>query len=76
MIIWCNFLDLEESIVDMLACQWERTLEGYDNVKLAELADIKPWFLTRYTKADQDRVKSYLSNIALIDDSKTNWQQH
>ncbi len=75
-IVWSNFLDLEESIVDMLACQWERPLGGCDDVKLVELAHIKPWFLNRYTMADQGRVKSYLHNISLIDDSKNSWQRH
>lgn len=56
--------DLEESIIDMMACEWERGLGGLETVTSLELATISPIHLKRYTKADQERVCQYLSEIA------------
>lgn len=48
----------------MLACEWERGLGGLETVTSLELATISPIHLKRYTKADQERVCQYLSEIA------------
>ncbi|XP_059090334.1 uncharacterized protein LOC131886107 [Tigriopus californicus] len=55
--------DLEESIIDMLACEWERGLAGSATATSSELATISPAYLKRYTKADRERVCGYLNEI-------------
>ena len=44
---------LEESIVDMLACRWERQLGGNPNVTNEELCNIEEIFLKRYIHHDK-----------------------
>ena len=44
---------LEESIVDMLACRWERKLGGNPNVTNEELCNIEEIFLKRYIHHDK-----------------------
>ena len=56
--------DLEESIVDMLACQWERVYEGREDVSGAELAKMEEKHLLRYTPNDQKKVEAYLKLVA------------
>jgi len=41
--------DLEESVVDMIACHWERSLDGDTNASNRQLADVGVKFLGRYT---------------------------
>ncbi|XP_069104642.1 uncharacterized protein [Argopecten irradians] len=57
--------DLEESLVDMVACRWERDLNGDEGVSLFDLVNFEEKFLKRYVKDDFDDV------IALIKDIQT-----
>jgi hypothetical protein len=55
---------LEESIVDMLACQWERRFDGASDVSASKLATIDDVYMKRYTPKERDVVKKYLKNIS------------
>lgn len=56
---------LEESVIDMIACHWERDLHGLDTVNNYELANIANTFLNRYTVEDKKRVEQILVNIQM-----------
>ena len=60
--------DLMESVIDMIACRWERQLEGKEDVKNEQLLQIGDYFLNRYTNNDRGRVKKLLK--ALFDTSR------
>jgi len=51
---------LEESIIDMLGCAWERQLGGGEEVLLSAMATIENKFLMRYQEQDRELVKKYL----------------
>ncbi|ORY45046.1 hypothetical protein BCR33DRAFT_716399 [Rhizoclosmatium globosum] len=59
--------DLEESVVDMLAIQWERRYGGDDTVPAATLVTIDDVYLQRYVVADRPRVRQLLDLIAKSD---------
>merc|ERR1712062_147793 len=54
---------LEESIVDMLACRWERKLGGNPIVTNEELCNIEEIYLKRYTYHDKMMVIAILNKI-------------
>jgi hypothetical protein len=56
----CN---LEESVVDMLACRWERILGGGDGVAAEKIADVSESFLDRYLSEDREIVREMLKII-------------
>ncbi len=41
-------IDLEESLIDMAACRWERQLKGREDVSLADLVDFEERYMNRY----------------------------
>lgn len=55
--------DLEESVIDMLACRWERTFGGDEMVTAIGLSTVEDIFLQRYTPNDRLRVLQYLENV-------------
>ena len=55
--------DLEESVVDMIACHWERSLDGDTNASNRQLADVGVKFLGRYTPGDKIKVIGLLSQM-------------
>ena len=56
-------LDIVESVIDMLACRWERQLNGREDVKKEDLLDIEEHFLKRYTDHDRVKVKTLLQKL-------------
>ena len=54
---------LEESIVDMLACRWERKLGGNPNVTNEELCNIEEIYLKRYNHHDKMIVIEILNKL-------------
>ena len=54
---------LEESVVDMMACSWERRFGGGEEVTLKMLADMEDHFLERYMPEDRQIVKKILKKI-------------
>ena len=55
---------LQESVVDMVACRWERQLQGRPDATVAELMDIAPGFLERYHPEDRKVVQQHIDSIA------------
>lgn len=55
--------DLEESVVDMMACSWERREGGRDDVSAEALADVNEGYLERYLPEDRVRVRRLLKTI-------------
>ena len=62
-----NYLDMVESVVDMLACRWERKLDGNEFVRCNELLDIQEFFFNRYTSKDRARVKQLLTQLSNLE---------
>jgi hypothetical protein len=61
--------DLEESVIDMLACRWERKLSGSDDLKKKDLVEnFEEFFLLRYTENDRRKVNNIIKNISLATD--------
>ena len=58
---------LEESIVDMLACQWERVCQGREDVSGRELATMDEIYLKRYIEEDKGKVREILEQVILED---------
>ena len=54
---------LEESVVDMLACRWERELGGEDEADVEEIADVAEVYLERYLPEDKELVREILKMI-------------
>ena len=54
---------LEESVVDMLACRWERELGGEDEADVEEIADVAEVYLERYLPEDRELVREILKMI-------------
>ena len=54
---------LQESLVDMVACRWERQLDGRPDVTDAQLVDIAPSFLERYQPPDRAAVQALIDSI-------------
>lgn len=52
--------DLQESILDMVACHWERNLGGNANASQIDLFQINERFLLRYNDHDRKMVESFL----------------
>ena len=60
--------DLEESVIDMIACRWERKLSGDQNLLKKHLVEnFEEFFLQRYTENDRIKVSSIIRNISLAD---------
>ena len=57
---------LQESLVDMVACRWERQLGGRLDVTNEELMDIAPGFLDRYQVEDRVAVQKMIAEIARL----------
>eukprot|EP00092_Neocalanus_flemingeri_P030092 GFUD01032669.1.p1 GENE.GFUD01032669.1~~GFUD01032669.1.p1 ORF type:complete len:221 (-),score=65.38 GFUD01032669.1:586-1248(-) len=55
--------DLEESVVDMLACSWERTLGGGDEVTADKIGNVEEIYLERYLAEDREIVREVLGRI-------------
>ena len=62
---------LEESIIDMIACHWERELEGISSVNNYELANIRKEFLYRYTEDDRNEAEKLLKKIQMDNNSNS-----
>ena len=61
--------DLEESVIDMLACRWERKLSGSGNVTKANLVEnFEEYFLLRYTESDRIKVRNIIKKIGSASD--------
>ena len=58
-----NDLDIAESVIDMLACRWERKLNGKEDVEKRDLLDIEEFYLKRYTDRDRVEVKNILKHL-------------
>ena len=58
-----NDLDIAESVIDMLACRWERKLNGKEDVEKRDLLDIEEFYLKRYTDRDRVKVKNILKQL-------------
>jgi len=56
-------LDIVESVIDMIACRWERQLNGREDVKKEDLLDIQECYLKRYTDHDRAKVKTLLLKL-------------
>lgn len=54
---------LQESLLDMVACRWERQLAGRPDVSRAELVDFESKYLLRYLPEDRTRVEALMANI-------------
>ena len=54
---------LEESVVDMLACNWERKLGGGEGVTAEKIGDVAEGFLERYLPEDKEIVRKLLQKI-------------
>ena len=63
-----EYLDIVESVIDMLACRWERKLDGKEDVKNEDLLDIEDVFLNRYTDNDRSKVKIFLRQLLSLPD--------
>ena len=64
-------LAMVESVIDMLACRWERNFKGSENIKNEDLLDIEESFLVRYTDNDRDKVKVILNQLLSTYDEAT-----
>ena len=58
---------LEESVVDMLACQWERVCHGREEAGAREIATMEQVYLDRYEEVDRRKVREILDQIILAD---------
>lgn len=58
---------LEESLIDMVACQWERQLKRKLEVKNSQLVDFDNKFLTRYVDADFNDIAILIQQIKSSD---------
>jgi hypothetical protein len=57
-------VDLEESVIDMLACQWERKLSGSETVTKEKLVEnFDEFYLLRYTESDRIKVRNIIKEI-------------
>ena len=54
---------LEESVLDMVACHWERRQGGREDATARDIADFGGDFLERYTKEDRHIVESLLDLV-------------
>eukprot|EP00092_Neocalanus_flemingeri_P009888 GFUD01010657.1.p1 GENE.GFUD01010657.1~~GFUD01010657.1.p1 ORF type:complete len:283 (+),score=50.90 GFUD01010657.1:133-981(+) len=55
--------DLEESVVDMMACHWERKEGGGDKVPAENIAGFSDFYLDRYLPEDRKLVEELLRKI-------------
>jgi len=55
--------DLEESVVDMIACHWERKEGGGDDVPAERIAGFSDSYLERYLPQDRQIVVELLRKI-------------
>lgn len=65
---------LEESVVDMLACQWERVCHGREEATAREIATMDQVYLERYEETDRRKVRQILDQILLADSETENLQ--
>jgi len=54
---------LEESVVDMMACHWERNEGGGDSVPAERIATFSDFFLDRYLPEDRRLASQLLARI-------------
>ena len=60
--------DLEESVIDMIACRWERKLAGDQNLSKSNLVEnFEEFFLQRYTENDRIKVRHIIKKISLAE---------
>ena len=62
-----DYIYLAESVVDMIACRWERVLRGNEAVTNQMLLDIHDSFLKRYTYKDQINVRKLINHLLQIE---------
>jgi len=55
--------DLEESVVDMMACHWERKEEGGEDVPASRIAGFSDFYLDRYEPEDRELVSQLLKKV-------------
>jgi len=55
--------DLEESLIDMVACRWERQLGGREDVTNSEIVDFDTNFLLRYVTEDKEEIEVIIKKI-------------
>ena len=61
--------DLEESVIDMLACRWERKLAGAEDIAKRDLVkNFEEFFLLRYTHNDRIKVRAIIEKISQAQD--------
>lgn len=58
-----DYLYLVESVIDMIACRWERSLYGSDFVSNQNLLKIDKNFLKRYTTNDRIKVRAIIDQL-------------
>lgn len=58
-----DYLYLVESVIDMIACRWERPLYGSDLVSNQNLLNIDKNFLKRYTSNDRMKVRAIIDQL-------------
>ena len=54
---------LEESVVDMMACHWERQEGGEDDISAERVVGFSDFYLNRYLQADKEIVLELLRKI-------------
>ena len=62
-----DYVYLVESVVDMIACRWERVLRGNEVVTNQMLLDIHDSFLKRYTYKDQINVRKLINQLLKVE---------
>ena len=61
-----RYLDLVESVIDMVACRWERQLKGREDVTNDELLYIEEFYFTRYTASDRIKVAKLINQLSNV----------
>jgi len=58
-----EYVNLVESVMDMLACRWEKTLYGNEDVTNEDLLNIEYCFFKRYTSSDRIKATEILDQL-------------
>ncbi|KAK3106134.1 hypothetical protein FSP39_013420 [Pinctada imbricata] len=61
---------LEESLVDMAACRWERQLGGAEDAQTRDLVTFNPVFLKRYHDEDREIIEDLIKRIQEEEEKK------
>ena len=56
--------DMEESVVDMMACHWERKEGGGEDVPAERLAGFSEFYLDRYLSEDRRIAAELLRQVS------------